>query len=1051
MFCPECGHQNVTGFEFCELCLCLLSPKRAASVFGDEGPAVHEPRDASVFPWNPRGHRVDPLIGRGREVDTAVHHVRQVVERWSARTVLLLGGRGVGTSTFVARLAHEARTVDRDLAVAETICRDEPTRPYGAFGRILRDLLAIPQELDDWLTGERFVSEVVDLYTPEQQDAAVELGQLVAYLVGFRVERSPFDGGAPRELSMAPAAADEDAATLVPRASQALMRLVARLSQDRPLLIVLDEAHRAGGPLLGLVDLLMTGLAHSPVMFLLVGPPELRLAAPGWKNRHEIELGPLSRNDSEALLRVLLAGVDYPAALIARVVDRAGGNALALRSIVRWLHQKAVIGPAPADSGSVNLWVVDEGASFDLAIPDSLDGVASARLAALEPIERGVLHHAAVVGNIFWLGALVAAQRQSLDAAPRTAHELGRDRGIAALRATLASLVAREVVEPLADRSIAGEDAWRFRLESDREHLYAESPAPVRARLHRLVAHWYEAQAPAFVEAHLSTIAHHYAMAGETHRAAQLYAGAGRRARAGSALEEALALYTQALRLQPLEDITDRLSTLYALGELGLATGRFAEARERLRELLQLAWMLRSRQKGAVALNRLGRCHRALGEYAEANTHFQEALQLYRAVSDDRGVADTLEDLGQVAWLENRLDAATALYERSRAIRIQQKDGRGLAVTLHYLGCVLLDRFEFQPAEKHFSDALALRRKVDDRAGISMTLNNLAVVWWMRGEVPRAEQAWAECLAVARELGSRHVAAMLMTNMAESAIQGERYAEAESLLHEAELLCEQSGDRRTQCAVFVNAAALAMAHGEGTVALMAATRALEEARALQNTRLEGLALVAYGEVRVGTGHLASDAEGVAGGLASMREGLTLLREARFEVDWALGTEQLGEVLRRVGEPAAEELAAAAALLAERQVRPPRRRAMTWAATPESSLPEPGTAGWNASVDGGPSKADATAGSAAAPDPAPLEDAVPPEEAAPAEQSEGPVAKAPPPASDAPEVGDSTAAVVAPADEPTAAPADTPSDAASPAPAARRRGKRIEGGKKKKGR
>lgn len=1070
MVCPDCGHKNVTGFEFCEACLSMLARPSAVAASGLSDDLAPPPAaDVSLFPWNPKGHKIDPLIGRLRELETGLYQVRMLVERWSARTVLLLGERGVGTSTFVARLAAEARAVDRDLVVAESLCRDEPARPYGAFARVLRDLFAIPQQVDDWVAGDRFLTEVVDLYDADQREAAVELAQLVSYLVGFRLERSPFGAGADgrgREAAFggAQAHADEDAATLVPRASQALMRLFARLAKDRPLMVVLDDAHRAGGPLLGLVDLLVTGLAHAPVMFLLVGPPELREAAPGWKNRNEITLGPLSRTDAEALLRVLLTGVRYPPELLTRVVERAGGNGLALRSIVRWLHQNAVI------TASEDGWIADESAFFDMAIPASLDGVASARLAALEPLERAVLHQAAVVGSTFWLGPLVAAQRQSLDAAPRTAHEVGKDRGLAALRATLHSLVSREVIEVVNDRSVTGEDAWRFRLESDREHLYADSPASLRSRMHRVVAQWLETQAAPFVEANLANIARHYALSGDGHRAAQLYASAGRRARAGSALEQALELYTQALRLQPLEDMTDRLTTLYALGELGLATGRFSEARERLREMLQLTWMLRSRHKGAAALNRLGRCHRALGEYAEANAHFQESLQLYRAVEDDRGVADTLEDLGQLAWLEGKLDAATTVYERSKAIRIQHRDARGLAVTLHYLGCIHLDRFELDAAEKHFSDALALRRKADDRAGVSMTLNNLAVVWWTRGEVARAEEAWRECLAMARDLGSRHVAAMLMTNLAESAIQQERYADAENLLHEAELLAGETGDRRTLGTVFINCAALAMARGTHGVALMAASRAVEEARALENARLEGLALVALGDVRAGIGHHDGDAKAVREGLATLRQGLSILEHGRMELEWALGSEQLAEVLRRTGDPAGAEAAAnaAAKLLAARQVRPPRRRAVAWgtaadfgqemSATPTSDAPpaEPAAASEAAAPEAGMGPASDAEAAPAETEPAP--DAAPAvaTEGDAAPDAAGPETNAAPPGTDA-GLAETTEGDAAPAEPAPAEPEPAPTGlsaaktAAAGGAASAGRDKQRGKGKKKKGR
>ncbi|MBT9557700.1 MAG: tetratricopeptide repeat protein [Myxococcales bacterium] len=927
MLCVQCGHENITGFEFCENCLSILSPSGAplvAMVDVDDGPAPSPaPRDVSLFPWNPLGHRIDPLIGREKELAAAVGHVRGVIERWSARTVLLLGDRGVGTTTFVARFRELAHDVDHKLLSAEAYCREEPSRPYAAMGSVLRELLELPDDLDEASLGERFVERVTGLYLPEQRSAAIELAQLVGFLVGFRIAGTHF----------AEATETDTAATLVPRASQALMRLLVRLSKSSPVVIVLDEAHRAGAPLLGLIDLLMTGLANSPVLFLLVGRPKLISAAPGWERKQHIDMGPMSRADSETMLKALLAGLPKLAtskAVVDAILGWASGNPYAMRSVVRYLHQTGIIALEPGEAG----WLLHVDMLEGLEIPRDLEGVASARLMQLDSSDREVLQQAAIAGPQFWLGMLVACARQGEDGAT-SVHGVGKDGTVDRLRTLLVSLVEREVVEPVRDRSVPGDDAYRFRLDVDRELLAAEMASPLRSRTHRVLAHWIELQSSQFGEDHQSLLARHYELAGDTSRAAQVYAMAARRARAGFATEDAAQLYEDALRLMARDDVTERLTALQALGELHLLIGQNAKALERLGEMLALSWSMRSRGRGATALNRMGRAYRAMGQYDEARAHLKGALQMYRAVSDERGGGDTLEDLGQLEWLRGDHDRAQKSFEVVKAIRTRQRDPRGLALSLHDLGCIFLERFDLDSAEKHLVDALALRRKLDDRVGVSMTLNNIGVVAWTRGDVPRAEGAWRESLDISREIGSRPVTAMLLSNLAESCLQDGRYDEAEVLLVEAQAITTETGDRRTLCSILMNVAALEMARGRSTSALETAGRAVTEAESLGGRRLLGLALVALGDIETGvartdqTGAAADTA--VEAGLSRIRDGIHALAGSNYALDHALALEQSADVLRRLDRSSEADVHAgeAAEAFAASGVRPPNRRAIAW--------------------------------------------------------------------------------------------------------------------------
>jgi predicted ATPase len=896
-------------FDFAEES--ILETLRATAPIEPEG------SDDSPFPWHPKGLAAGSLIGRTAELLDAANQIKEVVTNWGGKQVLLLGPRGIGTSTFVARLKSKARSIDPDLIWAQAYCREEPTRPYSVFGRLLRNLLKIPPQLDDWMAGERFQHEVVERFGQEDSADAIDVARLVAFLVEFKIEGSPY---------LSPTA--DDARTLVPRASQALTRLFTAFASKNPLVLVLDEAHQATAPLLALIDLVSEGIAHTPILLLLVGQPELRDAQTARQGRHVIELGLLGRADCTKVLRTLLTGVDnVPEDLVARVVDKSGGNPYAIRTIVRYLHETGVL--QPADGGK--RWTVDETAFFDLDIPDTLHGVANARLQALAPIERAVLQRAAVVGPSFWFGTMVMLQRLGSDFSILGPEGVGKDPEIVELKKLLQRLVSREILSKSPDKALSGEEMYTFHSELDREILYEQCPARTRHRFHRMVAHWLELQPARFVESQLAMIARHLEIGGESLKAAQYYQRAGKRSRINHHNDQAVTFYDEALRLVGEEEVPNRINIHFALGNLHALLGNNEQAIESFREMLRYAWTMRSRSKGAVALNKLGQIFRRVGDYDASREHLVKALQLFRSVHDVRGIAGVLDDMGQLHWLQGDNNKALLTFDRSKKLRTQLKDPRGLSLTLHYIGCTHLGLGNHDAAEKHLLDALALRRKLRDLSGMSITLNNLGVIYWNRGDAAKAQDVWLESLHICKEEGNRPVTAMLMSNLAEAHMAQGDYDSAAPYLEEAEQISERGGDRRTLASVLINAAKHAMGMGKHAAAIACAHRAVDEARSIGNLRLAGMAEVALGNITVGTSKLVGETRGIEDGLAHMLTGIETLANAESDVDQAAALEELSSVYRKLERAADAEatLKRAEAIYSRLGVRPTPTCELPW--------------------------------------------------------------------------------------------------------------------------
>ena len=263
-----------------------------------------------------------------------------------------------------------------------------------------------------------------------------------------------------------------------------------------------------------------------------------------------------------------------PAELQQPILDRAGGNPLYAEEFVRLLKDKDLL----VKKGSS--WELREGA--EVPFPDSVQALIAARLDTLAPDAKSMLADAAVIGKVFWAGAVAA---------------MG-DRDLAEVTETLRELSRKELVRPARRSSIEGEAEYAFWHVLARDVAYAQLPRASRASRHVAAATWIESKAPERVEDLADVLAYHYATAlelaraaGQTEQAAELEAPAlrfltlaGERA-LGLDTAAALSNFERALALAP-PGHPERPEALARFGEAAFQAGRSAEAAEALEEAI---------------------------------------------------------------------------------------------------------------------------------------------------------------------------------------------------------------------------------------------------------------------------------------------------------------------------------------------------------------------------------------------------------------------------------------------------------------------------------
>ncbi|MGK4002367.1 protein kinase [Sorangium sp. So ce1036] len=448
-----------------------------------------------------------PCVGRERELRALEDLVDECASEGVARVVLVTAGAGVGKS----RLGHELiRRVEARSEPVEVWCAyGDPMRaraPFGLVAQIVRRAAGIA---DDEPLEER--RRKLAARVARHVDAAAR--ERVTELLGEMI-------GAPFPESPSLCAARQERAVMEEQMRRAWLDFLRAECDARPVLIVLEDLHWGDRGTVDAIDAALRQLRQRPLLVLALARPGVREAFPDlWEEREatEMRLGELSRRACERIVREVL-GDALPDEEVAALVDRSAGNAFFLEELVRAAAERR--------SGEV---------------PETVLAMMQSRIAALEPEARRVLRAAAVLGEVFWRGALEAL--------------LGGGAQVPQLESWLLTLEKRELIVPRSESMIHGEAELAFRHALVRDAAYEMLTDADRALGHWLAAEWLEragGEDPAvlaLVDGHLARAADEALALGKGDGAAgHLARAAGVRVRLGR-FDAAIAAMTRAFEL----------------------------------------------------------------------------------------------------------------------------------------------------------------------------------------------------------------------------------------------------------------------------------------------------------------------------------------------------------------------------------------------------------------------------------------------------------------------------------------------------------------------
>ena len=668
------------------------------------------------------------MIGRDEELDLLEVLFSRTLREHRPSLCTVVGPAGIGKSRLSHEFGDQVERGGRAQVVRGRCLPYGEGLTYWPMAEILRADAGIMDNDPPESMQEKALARLEPRWAADERAAGSS--RVLLSSIGVPVSPDPLAG-------LDPAAAKESIA-------RAWRFYFEARAAEHPVVALLEDLHWADASLLDLIEHL-AGRVAGALLLVCMARPELGERRPGWggglRSSVTLPLDPLSAGDGEHLLRALLDGLPAPEEAIGQVLERSEGNPFYAQELLRMLIDGGVL--------------VRRGSGWDLdrplppELPDTIQGVIASRLDLLPPEEKRALQDAAVVGRLFWEGAV---------------ERIGGEGS----RAALDALAERGLVSERPSSAVAGDREFIFNHILTRDVAYASTPKSRRARAHAAALDWSEAMMRGREEEFAELLAYHAELAGDLERTARYGMLAGHRSRRVFAAQEAIAWYDRA------QVAAEQLSLDPVLAEIAVARGeayeqlgRFPEAHADYERSAERASAAGERELEARALAALAHVYWLEDRFEEGQRVQEHALEVARTMGDQPLLVRLLYTAGTLAFGQGRYRDALANHEEGLAVSMDAADPAGEALARHGLCETLYFLGPLHRALEEGIEADRLFRQLGQRPMVYHNLYMVAWLRWLKGDLDRALAESRESVEGNRELGNRRDEGFALGTMAE--------------------------------------------------------------------------------------------------------------------------------------------------------------------------------------------------------------------------------------------------------------------------------------------
>jgi class 3 adenylate cyclase/tetratricopeptide (TPR) repeat protein len=454
------------------------------------------------------------MVGRERELENLRQHVLGLLNSQGS-IVNVIGEAGIGKSRLIAAMA-ELKEIPKVAFLKGRALSFGKNLSFHPIIDILKNWAQIREEDSPQSLTQKVEHVIRDVF-PEGAD---EVFPFIAAMMGIKVS-----GTAEERIQNIEGEALEKLILM------SLRELMTKASENRPLMIVLDDLHWADQSTIGFLESLFRLAGNHRILFINVFRPDYRdtgeRIARKVRDHHssyaaEIRLEPLDRRQSETLIDNIMNVRGLSAALRKLIIRKTGGNPFFIEEVVQSFIDEGAVVPA-AEGYRVT------GRIEEVVIPETIQEILMSRIDRLDEETRALLKVAAVIGRNFFAKILTAV-----------AHPLEDIEN---------KLTVMKELQFILERTRLGEREYYFKHALFQEVAYDSILTKKRKELHVKVAQAIETVFTERLHEFYGMLAYHYSLGENLDKAEEYVVKAGDEALKAAASTEALYYYQEALKL----------------------------------------------------------------------------------------------------------------------------------------------------------------------------------------------------------------------------------------------------------------------------------------------------------------------------------------------------------------------------------------------------------------------------------------------------------------------------------------------------------------------
>ena len=633
------------------------------------------------------------LVGRESELAFLEKLVQQ--GRTGAQVALVGAPAGTGKSALLGALVQRARRAGF-LCLVGGGYEEEGIVPLGPFHDALSDYLL-------WLPAERVRAELAGALS----DLTLLVPELRYHL------------GLPDRPGSDPSGDNS-------RIFGSILVYLLGLTERHPVLLCLEDLHAADAATLALIERLARQMSRQRLVILgTFRTEELRPGRPlsdlvtalRRRNAEQLDLKPLTRQRTGRMIAALLEG--QPSERLSEALfSTTEGNPLFVEQLVLALREEGKIDQQDG------IWRQIGDIS---GVPTIVRGVVGQRLDRLSDSARQTLEMAAILGQSFEYGGLLAASER--DDEMRLLDDLDEAFGAQILLETATG--------------------YAFGHALLREVAYAQISPPRQMMLHARAGEALERWAGARADERAAELAYHFSHGGHStairQKSLHYSLEAGRRADALSAHREALAHFAQVCAL------IERDSTLATPNILLDALDGRGESERNLADWggciatgRQIVALSADRSRRARAHNMIGRALLQTGDHAGAIAQFEAGLvELQGAPPGPDNMAARLHLMYQQTFpifLQGRPDVGLRLGEQMLALAEELGQPRFLSNAHSVVAIAHMRQGRAERGETHYKLAQAAAERIANKLVLAFVHENLGAHYYYFGNFAEAHR-----------------------------------------------------------------------------------------------------------------------------------------------------------------------------------------------------------------------------------------------------------------------------------------------------------------------